>query len=79
VIFLDFWVFLIFLPSHGRITPVIGIARTQIFAFRSALELFEVDNDFFPPGTNGLRDLVVQPTGATNWHQRLDKIPLAGC
>jgi type II secretion system protein G len=42
-------------------------AATQIICFDAALRAFHEDNGFYPPGTNGLQDLVVQPPGATNW------------
>ena len=48
---------------------------TQIGAFKTALEAFEVDNGYFPKGRNGLMDLVVQPRDAGSWHQYLDSIP----
>ena len=33
---------------------------TQIAAFKTALDVFEADNGFYPTGTNGLQDLVRQ-------------------
>lgn len=49
----------------------------QIGAFKTALDLFEVDNGKYPPGRNGLNDLIVKPRYAsTDWHQYMDKIPL---
>jgi general secretion pathway protein G len=51
-------------------------AIAQIGAFKTALEMFEVDNGKFPPGKNGLMDLVNKPRYAsTDWHQYLEKIP----
>ncbi len=48
----------------------------QIGSFKSALEMFEVDNGKFPPGRNGLQDLITKPRYASSdWHQYLDKIP----
>jgi len=50
--------------------------QTQIAAFKTALDSFEVDNGYFPKGRNGLMDLVVQPRGATAWHgPYMDSIP----
>ena len=43
-------------------------AMTQISAFSTALDAFEVDNGYFPKGKNGLMDLVVQPRDAQEWH-----------
>lgn len=48
----------------------------QIGAFCDALELFKDDNGYYPAGTSGLTNLVLQPAGATNWHQYLDKVLL---
>ncbi|HKS35922.1 MAG TPA: type II secretion system major pseudopilin GspG [Verrucomicrobiae bacterium] len=41
---------------------------TQISAFKTALNTFEVDNGYFPKGQNGLLDLIQQPRDAQNWH-----------
>src|SRR5260221_7390786 len=51
-------------------------AMTQIGAFKSALDAFEVDNGYYPKGKNGLLDLVVRPRDAANWHgPYIDNIP----
>jgi general secretion pathway protein G len=42
--------------------------RTQIVAFKTALDSFEVDNGYYPKGRNGLQELFVQPRDATKWH-----------
>ena len=52
------------------------VAMTQISAFNTALDMFKTDNGIYPAGTNGLNDLVVMPSGMTNWHQYLDEIPV---
>lgn len=50
--------------------------QTQISAFKTALDSFEVDNGYFPKGRNGMMDLVQQPRDATSWHgPYLDNIP----
>ena len=55
----------------------VGATKTQINAFSTALDMFEVDNGHYPRGKNGLNDLVVQPKDASSsWHQYLDSIPL---
>src|SRR5438552_93727 len=52
-------------------------SEAQIGGFKSALDLFEVDNGHYPKGKNGLNDLVVKPRDASaEWHQYLDNIPL---
>jgi len=42
-------------------------ATTQISAFETALNSFEVDNGFYPSGKDGLADLLTPPKNATNW------------
>ncbi len=42
-------------------------AKTDISAFSTALDAFEVDNGYYPKGRNGLLDLVQQPRDAQNW------------
>jgi general secretion pathway protein G len=49
--------------EQARITA----ARTQIAAFATALDAFEVDNGYYPKGRNGLEDLITQPRDAQNW------------
>ena len=50
---------------------------TQIGSFKSALDMFEVENGKYPPGRNGLNDLVTKPRYASSdWHQYMEKIPL---
>ncbi len=52
-------------------------AATQINSFATALDVFEVDNGYYPKGKNGLQDLVVAPRNAPNWHgPYLESIPL---
>lgn len=43
-------------------------AKTQISAFETALNTFEVDNGYYPQGNDGLIDLIAQPQNADNWH-----------
>jgi general secretion pathway protein G len=52
-----------------------GAAKTQISAFATALDMFEVDSGHYPRGKSGLNDLVVQPRDAQNWHQYMESIP----
>jgi general secretion pathway protein G len=40
---------------------------TQIAAFSTALDAYEVGDGFFPKGSNGLKDLVTQPADAPSW------------
>ncbi len=42
-------------------------AKTQITSFGTALDMFEVDNGYYPRGKDGLRDLLAAPSDATNW------------
>jgi general secretion pathway protein G len=58
--------------EQARITAAV----TQISAFKTALDAFEVDNGYYPKGKNGLMDLVQRPRDAANWHgPYLDSIP----
>jgi len=50
--------------ERGRVTA----AQTQISAFKTALDAFEVDMGHYPAGKSGLMDLIVQPRNAPNWH-----------
>ncbi len=51
--------------------------QAQLGGFKTALDLFEVDNGHYPKGKSGLNDLVVKPRDASaDWHQYLDNIPL---
>jgi general secretion pathway protein G len=43
-------------------------AATQISAFKTTLNTFEVDNGYYPKGQNGLMDLIQRPRDAQNWH-----------
>jgi general secretion pathway protein G len=51
-------------------------AQVQIAAFKTALDMFEVDNGYYPKGQAGLQALVIRPSDAQNWHgPYLDNIP----
>lgn len=45
-----------------------ALVLAQLSYLQNAFERFELDNGCFPPGTNGLDDLLVSPAWATNWH-----------
>ena len=49
--------------AESRITA----AQAQITAFGTALDMFEVDNGYYPKGKDGLRDLMQLPRDAQNW------------
>ncbi len=49
--------------EQARITA----AQTQIAAFSTALDAFEVDNGYYPKGKSGLMDLMQAPRDAKNW------------
>src|SRR5512133_1243378 len=58
--------------EQARVTST----QTQISAFKTALDAFEVDNGFYPKGRNGLQDLVQKPRDAVNWRgPYLESIP----
>ncbi len=43
------------------------VAKVQVEAISSALELYALDNGTYPPAQLGLDALTVQPQGATRW------------
>ncbi len=49
--------------EQARVTA----AQTQIATFGTALDAFEVDTGTYPRGTDGLNQLVVQPSDVTGW------------
>lgn len=50
--------------------------QSQIAAFKTALDSFEVDNGYYPKGRNGLLDLIQKPRDAVNWRgPYLESIP----
>jgi general secretion pathway protein G len=55
------------LAKHG-LRARITATRTQIEVFRTALAQFEMENDRYPQGRNGLLELVQRPHDAKNWH-----------
>src|SRR5512140_33621 len=58
--------------EQARVTST----QTQISAFKTALDAFEVDNGYYPRGRNGLGDLVQKPRDAVNWRgPYLESIP----
>lgn len=50
--------------EQARVTA----SQTQISAFSTALDAFEVDNGYYPKGKNGLQDLITEPRDAKSWH-----------
>ena len=46
----------------------VASAKTEIATFSTALGAYEVDNEGFPKGRNGLLSLVQKPSNAKNWH-----------
>ena len=51
--------------------------KTQIASFSTALNVFEMDNGYYPRGSEGLNQLIEAPRDAQNWKgPYLDKIPL---
>ena len=53
--------------TNRRRQAEIAAVQTQIAAFRTALDNYEVDNGYYPKGRNGLQDLIQQPRDAQNW------------
>jgi general secretion pathway protein G len=70
----------IVLPKFTNRTKQAQIAatQTQIAAFKTVLDAYEVDNGYYPKGKNGLMDLIQQPRDAQNWrgpYLQSDSIP----
>jgi general secretion pathway protein G len=67
--------------DRSRMPPAVREVATitQIQVFKTALDGFQIDNGFYPSGTNGLLDLIRQPVGTANWHgpyiKRIPKDP----
>lgn len=55
------------IPKRGSMPGKTTAAKAQIAAFSAALAAFHKDCGVYPPGTNGLADLIHQPAGASNW------------
>jgi general secretion pathway protein G len=49
--------------EQARVTA----AHSQIAAFGTALDAFEIDNGYYPKGKDGLNDLLQAPRDATAW------------
>jgi general secretion pathway protein G len=61
--------------EQARVTA----AQSQLATFSTALDAFEVDNGYYPRGSDGLLDLIDEPQGAPNWrgpYLNADAIPL---
>ena len=51
-------------------------AKTQVNSFETSLDAYEVDVGHYPSDADGaLQALVVQPSGAQNWHQYMKEVP----
>jgi len=44
------------------------MVMSELNDLKNAFDLFQLDNGCYPPGTNGLQDLLQRPAWATNWH-----------
>jgi general secretion pathway protein G len=68
--FIGFLFYALFVPRIGRHHEApITKAQTDVNGgIKTALEAFKVDTGHYPKGTNGLLELVQQPSGTTNWH-----------
>jgi len=60
--------------NHGGFSS--SGARSPLASIKTALDSFQVDTGYYPAGTNGLLDLVLNPAGTANWHgPHLNPIP----
>ncbi len=53
--------------SHRTVRAAVEAATYEVRKFSEELDAFRQDTGFYPTGTNGLQDLVLQPHGCTNW------------
>ena len=61
-------------PDEARVVK----AKQDILAIQNALDLYKLDNGFYPSTDQGLAALVIKPTSdpiPTNWKQYLKKLP----
>jgi general secretion pathway protein G len=56
----------------------IKATQTQIAGIKTALNLFETDNDRFPNSDEGLQALVNNPGNLPNWKRYMDETPKDG-
>jgi general secretion pathway protein G len=55
--------------SHPAPIAAIAAAQADIKGgIKSTLDQFKLDTGAYPKGSNGLVELVQQPSGTTNWH-----------
>src|SRR5208282_466235 len=72
----------IVLPNYGsRIDQArVTAAKTEIVSLSTAIDMFEVDNGYYPTGAGGLQSLMLKPRDAQNtWrgpYLKKNKIPL---
>ena len=62
-------------PDEAKITKV----KADINNIESALDLYKLDNGFYPSTTQGLQALVSKPAGdpaPSNWHGYLKSLPI---
>jgi general secretion pathway protein G len=55
--------------DYSSVPPAVREVETlaRMARLETALDRFEIDNGFYPTGTNGLMALVQRPTGTTHW------------
>jgi type II secretion system protein G len=63
-------------PPNERLK--VDATKTQIAIFKTALDAYKVDTDYYPKGKNGLNDLIQKPRDAQKWYGpylMVDKLP----
>jgi type II secretion system protein G len=63
-------------PPNERLK--VDATKTQIATFKTALDAYKVDTDYYPKGKNGLNDLIQKPRDAQKWYGpylAVDKLP----
>ena len=58
--------------EQARVTA----AQTEISGIELALDAYEIDNGFYPEGSDGLEDLYEEPSDAPNWRGPYLKKPV---
>ena len=63
--------------SPSKLAPTTAAWNDVNGGIKTALDAFKVDTGHYPKGTNGLLELVQQPSGTASWHgPYLDNLPV---
>ena len=74
VLTLAAWMFIAPRLRSEDLPPAPGMAtRTQLDTYKTALNMFEIDNGRLPTGAEGLQALLTRPAGMPNWKGYLEQ------